>query len=344
MKHGTLLLLACALWCAFPSCTGRDVDPETPDVTNPAAGGTDTPGDGTDPGTPGDTDPDTPGVTTPSGQLEVYTDSYGEKAYIPSGFRVSEEKGEQTIRTGLVIIGPDGSEFVWIPTRTTSLQQRNFGSYFSGGSSLSGYADETSLASYQEMTQSVATYGGFYMGRFEASVGGGSSLSDYYPASRRVSPEHPGRIWVQFSPQDATVACANLYRDNPSVRGFFPWGANWDTTLQWLIDSGAKTESEVTRDSSGWGNYSDNRFAPGASARYTGVYEQTKANNIYDLAGNNWEWTQERYSSSYVMRGGGSTLMGDGCPGSRYPAALRDPLPGNDHHPNVTFRVALYLI
>ena len=43
------------------------------------------------------------------------------------------------------------------------------------------------------------------------------------------------------------------------------------------------------------------------------------------------------------MRGGGYNLMGGSCPGDRYPAVLRDPLPGNDHHPNVTFRVALYV-
>ena len=279
---------------------------------------------------------------TPAAVTE-YVDVNGDKAYIPAGFRVSDREGERVIREGLVVLGPDDSEFVWIPTGSTPLRQRDFHCDFYGHS-ISGYQDETGLRTYQAMKKSVDRYGGFYMGRYEASYGGGSSSADYYPASKRVDSKHPGRIWVRFSPQDATKACENLYKDNPTVQGFFPWGANWDTMLQWLIDSGAKTVWEITSDSSGWGNYSDNRFAPGASARYTGVYEQTKANNIYDLAGNNWEWTQERYSSSYVMRGGGSTLMGDGCPGSRYPAALRDPLPGNDHHPNVTFRVALYLI
>lgn len=43
------------------------------------------------------------------------------------------------------------------------------------------------------------------------------------------------------------------------------------------------------------------------------------------------------------MRGGGYNLMDSACSGDRYPAALRDPLPGNDHHPNVVFRVALYV-
>ena len=274
--------------------------------------------------------------------ISIYTDKNGDTAYIPDRFSVSEKEDEQTIKSGLVVIGPDGSEFVWVPTTVTPLSVREFGSYFSGGS-ISDYRDETELESYKDMTASVEKYGGFYIGRYEASFGGGSSLADYVPASKRVTEDEPGRIWVQFSPQDTTVVCQNLYADNDTVRGFFPWGINWDTTLQWLIDSGCKTANDVKSDSTSWGNYSNDSFSENSSGKYTGKWEEAKANNIYDLAGNNWEWTQERCGSNYVMRGGGYNLMGGACPGSRYPAALRDPLPGNNHHPNVTFRVALYI-
>ena len=273
----------------------------------------------------------------------VYTDANGDTAVIPDQFAVSSEEDEQTVQSGLVVIGPDGSEFVWVPTTQTDLAVRDFGSYM-GVSGLSGFQDETELETYQDMVQSVEQYGGFYMGRFDASFGGGDSLENYVPASKRVTADEPGRIWIQFSPQDTTIVCQNLYADNDTVQCFFPWGVNYDTTLQWLIDSGCKTEEEVTRDSSVWGNYSNDTFSENATGKFTGQWKETKANNIYDLAGNNWEWTQERYgSSSYVMRGGGYNLMGGSCPGSQYPAALRDPLPGNDHHPNVTFCVALYL-
>ena len=280
------------------------------------------------------------GVST---DMTRYTDGYGDEAYIPAQFSVSDKADEQTVRTGLVVIAPDGSEYVWVSTKDTPLQMREFGSYFGGGS-LSSYHDETSLPAYQAMEQSVATFGGFYIGRYEASYGNGSSLSNYVPASKPVTANQSGRIWVQFSPQDATVACENLYRDNATVQGFFLWGANWDTTLQWLVDTGCKTYSEVASNSTSWGNYSDDSFSPDARGNYTGVWEEAKANNIYDLAGNNWEWTQERCGSNYVMRSGGYNLMGGSCPGSRYPAAIRDPLPGNNHHPNVCFRVGLYLL
>ena len=272
-----------------------------------------------------------------------YTDSNGDVAYIPAQFSVSDKDDEQTVRTGLVVIAADGSEYVWVSTVDTPLKMRDFGSYFSGGS-LSNYYDETSLPAYQSMAKSVETYGGFYVGRYEASYGSGSKLADYVPASKPVTASQPGRIWVQFSPQDATVACENLYRDNTSVQGFFLWGANWDTTLQWLVNTGCKTYAEVASNSTAWGNYSDDSFSPNARGNYTGVWEEAKANNIYDLAGNNWEWTQERCGSNYVMRSGGYNLMGGACPGNRYPAAIRDPLPGNNHHPNVCFRAGLFLL
>lgn len=272
-------------------------------------------------------------------QISQYVDDNGDIVIVPKAFTVSEKEGEYTANTGVVVIGPDDSEFVWVPTTQTALAVRDFGSYFYGGSSLSDYWDETELELYRDMVKSVEMYGGFYMGRFEASCGSSDNVSKFTPASKRMA-----QPWVRFSPQDTVIACQNLYADNETVQGFFPWGINYDTTLQWLIDSGCKTVEEVTKDSTSWGNYSDDSFSKGADGSTTGQWEDTKANNIYDLAGNNWEWTQEKYGSgNYVMRGGGYNLMGGSCSGSDYPAALRDPLPGNDHHPNVTFRVALFV-
>ena len=267
-----------------------------------------------------------------------YTDKNNDVAYIPKDFTVSIKEGENVIKTGLVVIGTDGSEYVWVPATKKTLTTHEFGSYFSGGDKISNYHDETDLDSYKEMVNSVDAYGGFYIGRYEASKG-----QNNLPLSKKVSSNNPGSIWVQFSPQDTVGACEKLYSDNDSVQGFFPWGVNWDTMLQWLIDSKDKTQEQVVRDSSSWGNYSNDTFSPNAKGNYTGVYEEAKSNNIYDLAGNNWEWTRERCGTNYVMRGGGYNLMGGACPGDRYPAALRDPLPGNNHHPNVCFRIGLYV-
>ena len=50
-----------------------------------------------------------------------YKDANGDTATIPKGFEVSEDPDEQTIETGLVVIAPDGSEFVWVPVPENEL-------------------------------------------------------------------------------------------------------------------------------------------------------------------------------------------------------------------------------
>ena len=276
-------------------------------------------------------------TTEVSQEITKYVDSNNDVAYIPVNFKVSTNESEKVINTGLVVIAPDNSEYVWVPTTKTELTSREFGSYYSGSGSVSNYYDETSDA-FNKMVNGTSKYGGFYIGRFETSKG-----SNNTPKSVRISQSSDGSIWTNFAPQDTQGVCEKLYSDNDTVEGFFPWGCNIDTTLQWLIDSGNKTFEEVARDSTSWGNYSNDTFSINATGNLTGVWEETNSNNIYDLAGNNWEWNQERNGSNYVMRGGGYNLMGGKCEGSRYPAALRDPLPGNNHHPNVTFRIGLYL-
>ena len=279
--------------------------------------------------------------------IEKYEDVNGNVAYIPEGFKVSSLYDEQTINTGLVVIGPDGSEFVWVPTTTTKFERVNFApsgiwnqSYeLSDTKSNYAYYDEMDSIEYINMKNSVEKYGGFYIGRYESS----KSNVDSVPQVKKITTSDKGKIWTNISPQDIQIVCNNMYADNETVKGFLTYGINFDTTLQWLIDSGAKSEEDIRVDSTSWGNYSNNTFTGNVKSGTTGMFEETKANNIYDLAGNYWEWTAERYGDSYVMRSGGYNLMGGACTGSSFPAANRDPLPGNNHHPNVTFRVSLYL-
>ena len=279
--------------------------------------------------------------------ISKYEDENGDIAYIPQDFKVSSKEDEQTINTGLVVIGPDGSEFVWVPTTTTKFERHNFapsgiwnGSYeLSETKSYGAYYDETDSTEYINMKNSVEKYGGFYIGRYESS----KSDVDSIPSVKKITTSDKGRIWVNISPQDIKIVCNNMYSDNETVQGFLTYGINFDTALQWLIDSGAKTEEDIRVDSTSWGNYSNNTFTGNVKSGTTGMFEEAKANNIYDLAGNYWEWTAERYGDSYVMRSGGYNIMGSACTGSSFPAANRDPLPGNNHHPNVSFRVSLYL-
>ena len=138
------------------------------------------------------------------------------------------------------------------------------------------------------MIESVSKYGGFYIGRYELSDAG-----------------------VQKAKQPLTKTnWYNLYKKctelqaSDKVKTQMIWGCQWDVTMNWLISSGAKTSDEVNKVSSSWGNYYSTSVkaddgkteikANGTPAKLnTGTTTFTMANNIYDLAGNCFEWTQE---------------------------------------------------
>ncbi len=64
---------------------------------------------------PEESDTLVPGEESEATVKNNYEDGNKDKATIPEGFKVSEKEEEQTIDTGLVVIGPDESEFVWVP-------------------------------------------------------------------------------------------------------------------------------------------------------------------------------------------------------------------------------------
>ena len=125
------------------------------------------------------------------------------------------------------------------------------------------------------------------------------------------------------------------------------WGCQWDVTCKWLED-----HNYDINNSSAWGNYSNyntaNNYAEG-SEKYeagagekqnTGSSENWKANNIYDLAGNCREWTQEASSTTVRALSGGSYYSD----GSDVPASYRGSyFPGISSGDYVASRASLYI-
>ena len=115
------------------------------------------------------------------------------------------------------------------------------------------------------------------------------------------------------------------------------YGTQWDATMTFLSDvtnSNASNKPYI-QDSTGMGNYDDIGSYSGA-LKTTGQYA---VRNIYDLAGNVWEWTMEKYSSNTRVGRGG--FYDDS--GSSFPASRRDfSVPGNSYA-YYSARVALYM-
>ena len=169
------------------------------------------------------------------------------------------------------------------------------------------FADE-----YKAMIESVSKYGGFYIGRYELSEAG----------VQKDKATLTNTNWYNLYKK-----CKELNASD-KVETRMIWGCQWDVTMNWLISSGAKTSNEVNKDSSSWGNYKETSVKADdgtTKIKESGTREKlntgkttfTMANNIYDLAGNCYEWTQEAsLTTSRATRGGDCYYNGSSNPAS----------------------------
>ena len=161
---------------------------------------------------------------------------------------------------------------------------------------------------------------------------------------------------------NAVDQTAKMYTDKTKygVTAILPYGAMWDETLRFVKDD----EHNVTN-STNWGNYGNATFtftgkycvSPSATEPTytegtkkdkpenrgwlltTGASEKNKAKNIYDLAGNVKEWTQESfYTRNRVLRGESYEFYGVWAPASsRYSSEL------SSSYDTYGFRPVLYI-
>ena len=203
----------------------------------------------------------------------------------------------------------------------------------------------TTYTDNSQQQQSVETYGGFYIARYEAGDGDVSEERTESTEEHAVVSKNGAYVYNFVTRSEAITLAASMY-NTASVKSQLITGAGWDRTLNWLVETGMSEES-VFRDSKDWGNYYDSTKdtdkAGSSNMNYTtGRSDNWKANNIYDLAGNVWEWTTETSSNSdlpCVDRGGDYYDNG-----SSNPASIRNSNDGDGSDHSVSFRPSLYLV
>ena len=144
---------------------------------------------------------------------------------------------------------------------------------------------------YNEMIDSVKTYGGFYIGRYEM---GESSAVISKAGETPVS----NKTWYQL------YALAKTYTKE-GIQAEMVWGSQWDAMLNWAYATGTEENENQTRVTANtYGNHtSSNEKMGNGTYNKEGVYDVI--NNIYDLEGNVSEWTQEAFNANVrVVRGG----------------------------------------
>ena len=149
---------------------------------------------------------------------------------------------------------------------------------------------ETLVSEYDEMIRSLEKYHGFYIGRYELSENG----------------EKTGVTQINKNWYENYKVCTTLAKEGTEVKTRMIWGLQWDATCNWLESSGF----DIT-DSKDWGNIGNATLG----RRNTGFSESWKANNIYDFAGNCWEFTQEAESAYYRVCRGVAYYNGGGASG-----------------------------
>ena len=173
----------------------------------------------------------------------------------------------------------------------------NYGT--AGFTSLQNMA-QSLVDDYMNMAESIKMYKGFYVGRYELT----GSITN--PTEVAGIP-FDGQDWY-----NSYKACKNINTGSDSVESRMIWGCQWDMIMKWMLNSNDSSVQTYVTDSTGKGNYGPARINTGSNNNY-------KVKEIYDLAGNCYEWTQEACKPSYRACRGGYY----GWTGSEYPASRR---------------------
>ena len=313
---------------------------------------------------------------------------------------------EDDANKGIVIKDKNNNEWVWIEVPKTTvfsgltidttgtLTEQNYTdiknkliayatTYRKGSASQScnwtdewyngcGMTSDEYKAAYQKMLKSVYTYGGFWIGRYEAGIEGTTTET----TNARTSSS--ARITIGTSPKaisqkDAipynyvycseAQALAKEMTPDSNYTSSLMFGIQWDLVCKFLEVKGGLATADINSNSSNWGNYNNaertitsdkakqkgtpwtvitgKKTANSSSLLTTGASEETKKMNIYDFAGNAWEWTLENTSDSSLpcaCRGGSYYSTG-----SYYPASYRGGLNTTYSYDDIGFRSAFYV-
>ena len=249
---------------------------------------------------------------------------------IPKGFTYKEG----TKDTGLVIKDDKDNEFVWVPaTESTYRKDTSFpGNRPTGDDTLpNGITDETA---------DVKKYGGFYIGRYEAGIPEGDTSTSNktgIPVSKKDA-----IIWTNITYTNSKASAESMI-SNEYVQTGLLTGKAWDTTCHW-IEGSLKSINELAslKDSRYYGNYY-NSLSPANVSGYgtkqgAGYSGKWMVKNIYDLAGNVFEWTSEAYSFDFINRGGSYNVVG-----SVNPVSYRNYSNASNQNDYLGFRSRLYI-
>ena len=195
--------------------------------------------------------------------------------------------------------------------------------------------------------ESVADNGGYYIARYEASYGGGSSTADWKPLSKvstgtprgsgqSSTPLTQGMLWNYVTQLDASKISQNMYSAGDTTVGVESDLVNsyaWDTAIVFIQSMNEANSNYANSGRDETGN---------TSLMNTGETGD-KVCNIFDMAANVGEWTTEYSTSTVSSSAFPCTYRGGIYYNSSYYTAYRFYGDATFSSSNLGFRVALYI-
>lgn len=259
-----------------------------------------------------------------------------ENPIIPNDF----EYVKGNIDTGFVIQDLSGNQFVWVPTNKLigngigkygKLSER-FGRRNLDNNNLMTKFREPLTPELKAQIQSVEKHGGFYVSRYV--------MSEFEDCPKSVAGVEP---WTNINFDEAVLQAAKMSRINnwdENISAHLTYATEYDSIMQWIIESKIKSFDEIVNDSTNIGNYIKGKNRRG-KIELTGN-PKFEILNICDLAGNVWIWTMEEHKGEYgdpegIIRGGSF------CDEGYYSANFRRSIKQKYSMTDLGFRVALYI-
>ena len=180
--------------------------------------------------------------------------------------------------------------------------------YDEGGCASEGVTKSVLQSEYKEMVEGVNAKGGFWVGRYETSNMKSSDSEDVNNIIKVVkgTTNRTNNVnWYRMYAQQKNYA-KNKFGETAKTKSNMIWGSQWDQIMIWMKDIPAKFTNETytgkfyITNAVGMGNYGaiagvSDGYTSTSSPAETGCFD---VKNVFDLAGNVYEWTLEAYAPS----------------------------------------------